>query len=263
MKKKMVLNVILVVAILMFCGSACYLLRYAKGVGDKKSELSELQELRDAGEAEDETAQEVVSEEGKKVLKAYRKLYKKNSDLVGWICVENTPIDYPVMQTKKDAEYYLHRNYAKNEDVNGLPFLDASCDVDDVKSNLMIYGHHMKSGLMFAKLTAYEAQDFYKAHPVIRFDTLYEKREYEVIAAFYSQVYKENEDVFRFYTEIGHLGKKQFANFVKNVKKLSRYDTKKTAVYGEQLITLVTCAYHTENGRFVVVAKRKDLGNNE
>ena len=111
---------------------------------------------------------------------------------------------------------------------------------------------------MFAHLVDYDSKEFYQKHPVIEFDTLYEKREYEVIAAFYSKVYKEDQKIFKYYNWPGHLSEKQFDNYVKNVRKLSAYDTKKTAEYGQQLLTLVTCAYQTEDGRFVVVARRKD-----
>ena len=99
-------------------------------------------------------------------------------------------------------------------------------------------------------------KDFYEKHKIINFDTLYEKRQYEVVAAFYSKVYKNEEDVFKYYNYPGKLDKKQYANYVKNCRKLSVYDTGVTPSYGEQLFTLVTCAYQTEEGRFVVVARR-------
>jgi sortase B len=225
-----------------------------------ESELDELLQLKTESmeESDTEEDEELVTEQGRKILKMYKKLYKKNNDLIGWITVKGTPIDYPVMQTKKEPEYYLHCNYKKEYDVNGLPFLDAVCDAEDNESNLMIYGHHMKSGLMFAHLVDYESEEFYKKHPVVEFDTLYEEREYEIVAAFYSQVYKENQKVFKYYNWPGHLTKKQYRNYVKNIKKLSQYDTGVTPEYGEQLITMVTCAYQTEDGRFVVVARRKD-----
>ena len=98
-------------------------------------------------------------------------------------------------------------------------------------------------------------KDFYEKHKIINFDTLYEKRQYEVVAAFYSKVYKNEEDVFKYYNYPGKLDKKQYANYVKNCRKLSVYDTGVTPSYGEQLLTLVTCAYQTEEGRFVVVAR--------
>lgn len=255
--KKWTANLIVFVCILVFLASGLYLLRYYLNARQTEGELSELLSLKTEGEQE-EDGEELKTPEGKRILKKYKKLYKRNGDLAGWITVEGTPIDYPVMQTKKDPELYLHCNYKKEYDVNGLPFLDAKCDVEDREGNLMVYGHHMKSGLMFAHLVDYESVDFYKKHPVMEFDTLYEERQYEVVAAFYSQVYKDNQDVFKYYNWPGHLTEKQYKNYVKNVKKLSQYDTGVTPKYGDQLITLVTCAYQTEDGRFVVVARRME-----
>lgn len=259
--KKMVSNILLVLGIVVFIACGAYLLHYYLGAKQAESELDELLALKiESMEGEEETNDDETerTEEGKTIQKAYRKLYRKNRDLCGWITLEGTPIDYPVMQTKKESEYYLHRNYAKEYDANGLPFLDAVCDPADEESNLMIYGHHMKSGLMFAHLLDYDSADFYKKHPVVYFDTLYESRTYEVVAAFYSRIYKEEEKVFKYYNAAGHLTKKEYADYVKNIKKLSLYDTGVNPEYGEQLLTLVTCAYQTTDGRFVVVAKRKD-----
>lgn len=256
--KKIILNVLLVIFIAIFIGCGVYLFRYYHSANQTRSELSELQQLKEESETEADDGETLVTDTGKKILKCYKKLYRKNEDLAGWVKVQGTPIDYPVMQTKSDPEYYLHRGFGRQDDVNGLPFLDAVCDTDDAESNLMIYGHHMRSGLMFAHLVDYDSEEFYREHPVIEFDTLYEKREYEVIAAFYSKVYKEDQKIFKYYNWPGHLSEKQFDNYVKNIRKLSAYDTKKTAEYGQQLLTLVTCAYQTEDGRFVVVARRKD-----
>jgi sortase B len=255
-KKKWLLNVLLVLFVLVFVGSGTYLLRYYLSAKNTEKALEELQEIKADSEQED-TGEEVVTEEGFSILSRYKKLYKKNSDLIGWIQVDDTVIDYPVMQTKKDNEYYLHKNFQKKYDVNGLPFLDSQCDMEDKESNLVIYGHHMKSGMMFAHLLDFQSKDFYKKHKNISLDTLYEKREYEVVAAFYSQIYEENTDAFKYYDYTGHLTEKQFDTYVENIRKLSLYDTGILPKYGESLLTLVTCAYHTENGRFVVVAKQK------
>lgn len=253
-KKKWVTNLILIGLILIFIGSGLYLFRYFWEAKQTEGELGELQQLKN--ENLEDVGEGMQTAEGYTIMKEYRKLYQKNKDLIGWVTVKNTQIDYPVMQTKKDSEYYLHRNYKKEQDVNGLPFLDAKCDVEDAQSNLMVYGHHMKSGLMFAHLEDFEDKDFYKKHKIIEFDTLYEKRKYEVVAVFRSKIYKENEDVFKYYRYGGPLSEKQYNTYVENCKKLSVHNTGVTPKYGEQLLTLVTCAYHTEDGRFVVVARR-------
>lgn len=253
--KKWIWNIILVLCIAAFAGSGFYLLNYYLDAKNADNELQELIQLKE--ESETEETEEIKTGQDRKILKKYKKLYKKNSDIIGWIQVKGSKIDYPVMQTVKEPEFYLHRNYKKEQDVNGLPFLDAKCDVMDENNNLMVYGHHMKSGMMFAHLLDYEAKDFYNKHKTVFFDTLYEEREYEVVAAFYSQIYKENQDVFKYYSYPGKLTEKQFDTYVKNCKKLSVYDTGVTPEYGEQLLTMVTCAYQTEEGRFVVVARRK------
>ena len=254
-KKKWMTNVLLVVLVLVFIASGFYLFRYFWEAKQTEGELNELQQMREEGASDDEG--EIQTPKGQTILKEYRKLYKKNSDLIGWVTVKGTQIDYPVMQTPNDSEYYLHRNFKKKEDVNGLPFLDAKCDTEDPNSNLMVYGHHMKSGLMFAHLEDFENKDFYQKHKTIEFDTLYDKRKYEVVAVFRSKIYKEDEDVFKYYRYGGPLSEKQYNTYVENCKKLSVHNTGVTPVYGEQLLTLVTCAYHTEEGRFVVVARRK------
>ena len=258
-KKKVMLNVLLVVCILVFVGSGVYLFRYYYVAHETQNELDELIALKEEGQQEADAGTDTVEQSGqrrKKMLKEFKKLYSRNKDICGWLQVENTKIDYPVMFTPEDSEYYLHRNFKKEQDVNGLPFLDAKCDTEDVHNNLVVYGHHMKSGMMFAHLMDFEKKDFYEKHKIINFDTLYEKRQYEVVAAFYSKVYKNEEDVFKYYNYPGKLDKKQYANYVKNCRKLSVYDTGVTPSYGEQLLTLVTCAYQTEEGRFVVVARR-------
>ena len=255
MKKKWITNVILVLLVLVFIGSGLYLFRYFWEARQTENELGELQQSKI--ESVNEGGEELQTSDGRAILKDYRKLYKKNGDLIGWVTVKDTKIDYPVMQTKNDSEYYLHRNFKKKKDVNGLPFLDANCDVEDNNSNLMVYGHHMKSGLMFAHLEDYEDSAFYKKHKTIEFDTLYEKRKYEVVAVFRSKIYKEEEDVFKYYRYGGALSEKQFTDYVENCIKLSVHKTGVKPVYGEQLLTLVTCAYHTDEGRFVVVARRK------
>ena len=125
-------------------------------------------------------------------------------------------------------------------------------------SNLLIYGHRNKKGIMFEDLLKYKDEEFYKEHSKIRFTTTEDDSEYEIISVFYSRVYYQDEkDVFRYYYFINAENEEQYDEYVNNAKKASIYDTEKTAEYGDQLITLSTCAYHTEKGRFAIVAKKK------
>ena len=250
------LNILMIVCVIVFLCSGLYLVRYYKSAQNSEEAVEELLELKNVdGMAAEDT--EIRTREGREIQKKYRRLYQKNKDILGWITVKGTKIDYPVMQTPKDNEYYLHRNYQKEYDVNGLPFLDAQCDAEEDESNLMIYGHHMKSGLMFKHLRDFAEKDLHKDNKPVSLDTLFEEREYEVVGAFYSQIYKKPAEAFKYYEYIGALSEEKFETYVRNIKKLSVYDTGIVPEYGEQLLTMVTCAYHTEDGRFVVVARRK------
>ncbi len=248
--KKTVINIILVLCILIFAGSGLYLLKYYMQAGETKKEIQELAEWKETDEITEEEKEE-AKQIG--VLDKYIRLYKKNSDLVGWIKIDGTQIDYPVMQNVKDAEYYLHRNFNRKEDKNGLPFLASGCDVQDVNSNLVVYGHHMKSGMMFTDLLRYKDRTFWKEHPEVTFDTLNGTGSYRVFAAFYTDV-TEGSGHFKFYDYAGSLDEEMYHKYVKEVAEKAIYPTKFLPEYGQTLLTLVTCNYHTDNGRFVVVA---------
>lgn len=189
------------------------------------------------------------------ILPQYAQLYQQNPDMVGWIKIEGTAIDYPVMHTPADPEKYLHVNFEGVYSYPGVPFVDAACTMDS--DNLLIYGHNMPNGTMFRSLMQYQQKNFWQNHPTIVFNTLYEEQEYEVLAAFYDRVYYKTEDVFKFYQFIDPQTEEEFDEGIAQFKEKALYDTGVTAEYGDRLITLVTCAYHTDHGRFVVVARRK------
>lgn len=189
------------------------------------------------------------------MLAKYVPLYEKNHDLFGWLRIDGTPIDYPVMHTPTDPEKYLHTNFAREYSFGGIPFIDANCSA--TSDNLLIYGHNMLDGSMFRSLMKYQDKTYWQAHPTIQFDTLYEEGEYEVLAAFYDRVYYTYEDCFKFYQFIDAADKADFDNAISYFRDKALYDTGVTAAYGDKLISLVTCAYHVEDGRFVVVARKK------
>ena len=212
--------------------------------------------------------EEVYVETPTSMLPEYAMLYELNPDIIGWLSIEGTRIDYPVMQTPRESEYYLRRDFYGNKNTNGCLFADAKSRVGVGKlaygyedgvapgTNLMIFGHHMRSKEMFGELDLYAQQAYGAAHPVIRFDSLYEHREYAVMAVFRAEVYYEDQDAFKYYQFFQADDEEQFRYFYENVKAISLYDTGVTAEFGDELITLITCANHTENGRFVVVGKR-------
>lgn len=185
----------------------------------------------------------------------YKGVSEQNPDFFGWILIPDTKINYPVMYTLDDPEYYLYRAFDKSESSSGTPFMDGNCFYNC--GNYSIFGHNMNSGTMFAGLLKYKDENYYKNHSKIYFDTLKDLGEYEVMAAFYSKAYDEADtDVFRYYNYTNLLDEDTFDEYINKVKSSALYDTGVDARYGDQLITLSTCSYHTDNGRFVVVARQ-------
>lgn len=189
------------------------------------------------------------------VLDEYKTLYNKNRSLIGWLKIDDTNIDYPVMQSP-NPDYYLTHNFNQEHDNNGSIFLDPDCDIVHRNTNLILYGHHMRSGKMFGSLDSYSSESFYEEHKYITFDTIYEKGTYEVMYVFRSRIYNEDDVVFKYYQFIDVDSEQEFYSNMNEMAEMALYDTGVTAVYGDELLTLSTCDYREENGRFVVVAKR-------
>ena len=198
---------------------------------------------------------EITQSKTEKMLQI-EELQKQNEEVIGWLEVDGTNINYPVLQGT-DNDYYVTHNYKKEYSKNGSIFLDKNYDWTIPSSNLLLYGHNNKNGIMFAELLKYAQEDFYKKHTEIKFVTSTEESNYEILAVFYSRVYyKREQNVFRYYYFVNANNEQEYNEFVNNAKKASIYDTGVTAQYGEQLLTLSTCEYSQEDGRFVVVAKK-------
>ena len=189
------------------------------------------------------------------VLEKYKKLFSQNKSLIGWIKIDDTNIDYPVMQTVNN-EYYLDHNYNQQYDKNGSIFLDKDCDITNPGTNMIIYGHHMKSGKMFGNLKLYSNKEYYDKHSIIQFDTIYEEGRYQIMYVFRSRIYNEDEIVFKYYQFFEVATPEEFDSHMNEMAQMSLYDTGVTATYGDKLITLSTCDNSEQDGRFVVVAKK-------
>ena len=201
------------------------------------------------------TAATVPPTEPREVLPRLQEQYEKNPDLAGWLTIPGTRIDYPVMYSPDEPERYLHANFEVSYSFAGLPFIDAACDPES--GNRIIYAHNMLDGSMFRTLLKYQQKDFWQRNPVISFNTLYEEQEYEVVAAFYDKVYKKSDTNFKFYQFYDTSDQSSFDEAMAYYREHALYDTGVTAQCGDLFLTLVTCAYQTENGRFVVVARKK------
>lgn len=231
---------------------------YDYKTGRSNAQLSELKEKPPVAQTGNQAPVIHYTDDGKEpppVLDEYKNLVNKNKRVIGWLKIDDTNIDYPVMQTG-DNEYYLDHNLNQEYDKNGSIFMDKDCDVLKPSTNFILYGHHMKSGQMFGKLDLYSSEEYYKKHPYIQFDTIYEKGTYEVMYAFRSRIYSEEDIVFKYYQFIDALSEREFDSYMEEMAKLSFYDTGVTAQYGDQLLTLSTCDYEVKDGRFVVVARK-------
>lgn len=232
---------------------------YNYRTADNYKQLSELKDKEPTASDAPAPVIHYTAEEGQStpppVLDEYKNLLNKNKRLIGWVKIDDTNIDYPVMQTT-DNEYYLDHNLNQEYDKNGSIFMDKDCDVLKPSTNLILYGHHMKSGQMFGGLSLYSDQNYYEKHPCIQFDTIYEKGLYEIMYVFRSRVYSEDEIVFKYYQFIDAQSEQEFDSYMNDMEGMSLYDTGVTASFGDRLLTLSTCDYQEKNGRFVVVAKK-------
>ena len=182
----------------------------------------------------------------------YVELFKLNPDLIGWIYIDGTEINYPVMQTPEWVNYYLKRDFYGQSDDHGSIYADEMADIKRPSANVTLYGHKMKDGSMFAGLMDYKEKSFYEQHPTIDFNTIYKDGIYEIIAVFITTA---NEGGFPYHLFVDGT-EEEFNAFVSKCKELSLYDTGVDAEYGDKLITLSTCEHNVSNGRFVVVAKK-------
>lgn len=233
-----------------FVFSAAAIARYAANSYAQKRSYQHLVELAEQS-AENETAQPVQPQEPT-MLARYEALYRENDDLVGWIKIDGTNINYPVVQSKDAPNFYLKHDFEKNYTDYGCPYAQQNCDVQAPSDNVVLYGHNMKDGTMFCDLTNYKSESFWAQHRTIQFDTLTQKNEYTVIAAFKG----EADELFAYNAFVDAATPEEFDAYVAAVKELALYDTGISAAYGDKLITLSTCEYSFENGRMVVVAKR-------
>lgn len=189
------------------------------------------------------------------MLKELARLHEENPDLYGWVRIDGTLIDYPVMFAPDEVEKYIHHNFYGDYSFAGLPFISDFSSTEFESMNLIIYGHNMTNGTMFQNLLNYKQKKYWQEHPDIYFATLDEERTYEIFAVLEDRVYYSYEEHFKFYNFIDPETEEDFNEGIEYFKKHSLYDTGITPEYGDRLITLVTCAYHHQLGRFVVIGR--------
>ena len=267
--KKVVYSLTMILLVLVFGVSAWFVGNYiieSREQARKREEAAALKNsLKDTVAQTDATpdesepeatfgALEIRDENG--MLIEYGKLKAENyPDLVGWIRIDGTKVDYPVMQTPDRPNYYLKRDADGNPSDWGAIYIREECDVFKPSDNLTIYGHTMKDGSMFAPLHDYVNEFTWQNNPLIFFDTLYEYRVYKIFAVFATSA--NIGEGFTYHNMIEAADKADFDNFIATCKRLSYYDTGITPEYGDKVICLSTCEYTTgDNGRLVVAAVR-------
>ncbi len=227
--------------------------------------LQKLQEQTNTQSQDEQPAQEstqplpedtVIDPSTLTILPEYQELKNENQDLVGWLSIDDTQINYPVVQKENDNEYYLNHSFDGAGDNNGTLFVDYRSDIVNPTSNTIIYGHNMKSGMMFGTLKNYLDETFYQTHKTINFHTIYEKRTYQVVAVGLSKVGYRDDNSYKYYDFIDAGNEAEFSAFLENIKSLSVFGTDLDVTYEDKLLTLSTCNSYTEDGRLFVVAKR-------
>ena len=236
-------KIVRVISLIVLIASLCVLAVYI--IGD----------LRDAKTEDDIKGLKGNDVKVPEVLDEYAGLYAENSDTIGWLKIDGMTIDYVVMQAPDEINKYLRHDFYGKDSTRGCLFVDEYCDIFN-SDNIIIYGHNMKDGSMFGTLDSYTDESFYAEHKIIRFDTIYEKHSYEVVAAISTSIPAKDEDVFRYYEYTSSNDEETFLDYADFIEKNKLYDTGVEINPGDKLLTLSTCAYHTTDGRFVVVARQ-------
>ena len=252
MKKRILVMLVSMLATLMLI-SGFQLWRYFSAERETQQQYDVLAgqiELPPQSEPEQEASSEAAEPEWT-VNDQYGALFQQNPDMIGWISIEGTALNYPVMQTPGSPDFYLRRNFEKQYSEAGTPYAAEGCSINPPSDNITIYGHHMKSGKLFGVLDGYNSDTFWREHPIIRFDTRAGFGEYEIFA-----VFKVAPADFLYHTFINAAEQAEFDEYVRRCKELSFYDTGISAAYGDNLITLSTCEYSQDDGRLVVGARK-------
>lgn len=255
MKRKIARNIFTAIAIL--CLAAALVLGwrlFEREMEYKKGQegIEEIYRAMDAAAVDLKEEPETGADTGQERLLQYAALHQKNPDMAGWIRIDGTRVDYPVMHTPQEPEFYFHRDFEGEYSAYGMIFADGDCLMDGSDPNLLIYGHHMRNGSMFAQIEDYQREEFWREHPVICFDTLKELGRYEVAGAFKRPAGELDED---FKNMLLARTEEDYKALWDMLRTSRFYDTGVEPVPGRRLITLTTCEYTQGDGRFFVVAQ--------
>lgn len=248
-------NIVIILCVIIFAFAAWKLWGYFSQYNDGKKEYSSLRKYVHEGE-EDQEEHKEETKAGQDVCPVkvdFDQLSRINEDIVGWIYIEGSPINFPIVQTSVEEEgYYLKRTFEKEKNFGGSIFMDSLCEADFSSDNSIIYGHNLKNGEMFGSLkkmydTNYNEKADYSKYPVIWILTPDEIKEYEVFCAREISASKNN-DVYMVEFSL----EEELEDYIKQMKKNSLFQTSVDTSNAEAVLTLSTCTSDTEDGRFIV-----------
>lgn len=204
--------------------------------------LTEVQDIYDAMEEPEEVSYGDFRSQ-------FYELHKINPDIVGWITIDDTKINYPILQAD-DNDYYLNRNYKEEDSRAGSIFMDYRNNVETGNRNTIVYGHRMRDGSMFNSLTKYTDEEFYKEHKKVYYDTMYGSYDAEIFAAYYTTTDFD-------YIQTDFDSNEEYSLFLNEVLGKSQIETDVDINADDEIVTLSTCDYtlDPDKGRLVVHAK--------
>ena len=254
-------KILMWVCVCVFIGSITYLVDF--GAQNKKSQenISSLQDQMAQAEKDTEdgnTPPVTIDGYPADYLPKFQSFYEQNSDIRGWLKIDGTNVNFPVVQTS-DNDYYHRLGFDKEYDYYGTPYIDYECDVKTPSTNIIIYGHNIRNdGQMFNDLTKYKQLSFYKEHPLVTFDSVYRTGTYKIFGAFITNntASHDNGKTFDYNHFVNAETEEEFNAFVDEVKRRSIFDTTVDVKFGDELLTLSTCTYEFKDARFVVVGRR-------
>ena len=266
--KKALYIIVIMILIIAFCVSAFLVARYVlegKKQADRYEDLANIKNQAQTSVPTQATKPSVTTEPSKPgfevisdptveggILLDYAELHEMNPDMAGWIKIEGTKVDYPVMQTStNNKDFYLKRDFDKQDSVRGSIYAREECDLDKPSDNITIYGHNMADGSMFHSLMSYTEKSAWDYNSLIFFDTLKERHIYKIFAVFKTSANAGKG--FSYHQFVDAQNETEFNDFVTNCKNLSFYDTGITPKYGDKIICLSTCEYTLNNGRLAAV----------
>lgn len=253
-KKKIILRCLTIFFVLLFCLSGFVLVKdmlERQADADNFDELTHMAELNNSGTIESNQmivaeGTDTTVEEEKEHVRNLALLQQENEECVGWLYIEDTRVNYPIMHTPDNPEKYLRMNFYGEYSVSGVPFMDATCSLTSM--HIILYGHNMRNDTMFGDVAEYTKREYREEHPFIEFETVNGCVQYEVFAV---AIVDASDDWY--FTNTAETPE-EYKEKISYIREIDLYETGIMPEYGEQLLTLSTCYGSDDDTRLIVVA---------